>query len=147
MLVVVTVVDVVVVVVEVEVVVDVVVLVDVVVVIDVVVVVVEVEVEVDVVVVVDVLVVVDDVDVVVDVEVELEVDVVVPATDHQVLPSYLFHSFSTTSKYMSPSTGLEGCESSTFILPINLLNFVISFILLLFFLKLASPRHYWTCLS
>ena len=39
------------------------------------------------------------------------------------------------SKYISPSTGAEGCESATFILPINLLNFVMLFTIITLFFK------------
>lgn len=106
-------------------------------VVDVLVVVLEVEVllEVDVDVLVEVVVIEVDVLVVSDmvVVVEVEVEDVVPATEYHELPSYLFHSFSVESKYVSPSTGVEGCELSTCSLPENLPNLVI-FTLLYFFL-------------
>ena len=110
--------------------VDVLVLVDVDVDVDVVVDVVEVDV-----VVCDVLVVYD---IVVDVEVELEVELVVPTIEHHSLPLYRFHSNSPESKYVSPSTGLEGCELATFIRPMNPLNFDIFLLLYLFFIIASS---------
>jgi len=85
------------------------------------------------VVVTDVLVVIDMV-----VVVEDDVEVVVPAIEYQEEPSYRFHSYSVESKYVSPSTGLEGCELATLILPMKPLNFVIVLLLSLFFI-IASP--------
>ncbi len=108
-------------------------------VVDVLVVVEVVEVELEVELEVDVLVVVCDVEVLVVIDmvvvVELDVEVVVPATEYQEEPSYLFHSFSVESKYISPSTGLEGCEVATFILPEKLLNFVMLFYIITLFSK------------